>query len=76
MIGQLRQVVSGLGAVSVPAHAAVPFVQKAFDEHGPVEDQERWEERFGKVLDDLEWYARALASARKGQAAAASSRAA
>lgn len=76
MIDQMRQVVSGLGAVCVPAHVPVPFVMKTFDEHGPLEDQERWEARFGKLFDELEWYAAALGTARKGQAAQAASRAA
>lgn len=68
---QLRQVISGLGAVCVPKHVPVPFVGKTFDEHGPTRDEEDWAKRFDAFLDEVAWYARALARARREQAQAA-----
>lgn len=64
MIEQMRQVVAGLEAVAIPAHVAVQQVSKAFGPGGPVEDEPRWRERFGRTFDELEWYARALKAAR------------
>lgn len=63
VVDQLRQVVSGLGAVTVPAHVPVTYVAKAFGPEGPVEP-ETWGPRFDKLFDELEWYARALRAAR------------
>ena len=64
-LDNLRQVVAGLDAVAVPAHVPVPFVQKEFTEDGPV-DEEKWAKRVDRMLDELEWYARALRAARSG----------
>jgi len=61
---QLRQVVSGLGAVVVPVHVSVPFVQESFDEDGPKLHREVWVARLEQFFGDLEWYARALQAAR------------
>lgn len=63
-IEMLRQVVSGLGAVSVPAHLPVPFVKKTFDAAGPIEGREDWDRRTDKFLDEVQWYAKALQDAR------------
>jgi len=63
-IDALRQVVSGLGAVTVPAHLPVPGVEKSFGPDGPTADRESWERRVDKFLDDVEWYAKALKAAR------------
>jgi NAD(P)H-dependent FMN reductase len=60
----LRQVIPGLGAISIPAQVPVFQVQDAFDENGPRSDEGRWAERLTRFFDDLEWYARALAAAR------------
>lgn len=66
-LDNLRQVVSGLGAFAVPAHVAVQFVQKEFTDDGP-HDAEKWAGRVDKLLDDVEWYARALKPAREAAA--------
>jgi NAD(P)H-dependent FMN reductase len=62
---QLRQVIAGLGAVSVPRGLAVPNVGQAFGPDGPREDPEGWARRFDAFFDELEWYARALRAARE-----------
>jgi NAD(P)H-dependent FMN reductase len=62
-IDNLRQVVGGLGAVTVPAHVPVTFVGKSFTPEGPL-DAAEWDRRFGKLFEDLEWYASALQRAR------------
>lgn len=64
MLDQLRQVVTGLGAVPVPAHVPVASVAKEFGPEGPLLDRARWEARFGRMIDELEWYAHALGRAR------------
>ncbi|MEA3189872.1 MAG: hypothetical protein QOD77_454 [Thermoplasmata archaeon] len=61
-IEALRQVVAGLGAVSVPAHVSVPYVGKAFTADGPVDPE--FDRRLGRFLDEVEWYAKALKAAR------------
>jgi NAD(P)H-dependent FMN reductase len=61
---QLRIVVSGLGAISVPRHVPVQFVQESYDESGPKRDAEVWAGRFDRLFEELEWYARALSAAR------------
>lgn len=63
-LDNLRQVVSGLGAVTVPAHVPVQFVAKEFTDDGPV-DEEKWAKRVDRMLDELAWYARALKAARE-----------
>ncbi len=65
----LRQVVAGLGAVTVPMHMPVPHVGKAFGPNGPVADAEEWAKRTDKFLDEVEWYAKALQAARAALAA-------
>lgn len=64
-LDQLRQVVSGLGAIVVPEHLGVQNVGRTFGPDGPLEDEERWTTRVDTVLDALEWYARALKAARE-----------
>jgi len=64
MVEQLRLVVSGLGAVSVPAHVPVQSVAKEWGDAGPLEP-DRWAARFDRLFDELEWYARALRAARQ-----------
>lgn len=61
----LRQVVTGLGAISIPAQVPVFQVQEAFDEDGPRADAERWGQRLDRFFTELEWYARALSAARQ-----------
>lgn len=60
----LRQVISGLSAISIPAQVPVFQVQDHFDESGPTTDEERWVQRLDRFFGELEWYARALAVAR------------
>jgi len=60
----LRQVVTGLGAVTVPAHVPVQAIAKAFGPDGPIGDAAEWDKRFDTLFQDLEWYAGALKPAR------------
>jgi NAD(P)H-dependent FMN reductase len=60
----LRQVVTGLGAITVPTHVPVQSVGKEFEVGGP-HDPEKWTKRFARLFDELEWYARALKAARE-----------
>jgi len=64
MIDQLRQVVSGLGAVTVPTHVPVSYAGRSFSPEGPANPDE-WSRRFAKLFEELEWYARALKRARQ-----------
>lgn len=63
MLEQLRLVVAGLHAVSVPAHVPVQAVAKEWTAAGPHEP-DKWGPRFDKLFDELAWYARALKAAR------------
>lgn len=63
-IDALRQVISGVGAVSVPAHLSVPDIQKTFTASGPISNGEDWARRVDRVLDEVIWYAGALKAAR------------
>lgn len=65
MMDQLRQVVAGLEAVAVPAHVPVQFVAKEQGPDGAFLEPEKWDHRFDKLLEELEWYARALKRARE-----------
>lgn len=62
-LDMLRQVVAGLGAVVVPMHMPVQFVAQEFSADGPREPG-KWAERIDQLLDETEWYARALKAAR------------
>jgi NAD(P)H-dependent FMN reductase len=65
-IDALRQVVSGLGAICVPAHVPVQFITKTFGPQGPLVDAEAWTKRVDSFLDEVLWYAEALKAARAG----------
>ncbi|MEK6976613.1 MAG: NADPH-dependent FMN reductase [Candidatus Thermoplasmatota archaeon] len=65
-IDSLRQVVSGLGAVCVPAHVPVQFIGKTFGPDGPLVEAEAWTKRVDSFLDEVLWYAEALKAARAG----------
>ena len=65
-IDALRQVVSGIGAVCVPAHVPVQFITKTFGPKGPLVDAEAWTKRIDVFLDEVLWYAEALKAARAG----------
>ena len=65
-IDSLRQVVSGVGAICVPAHVPVQFITKTFGPQGPLVDEEAWTKRIDHFLDDVLWYAEALKASRAG----------
>lgn len=65
-IDALRQVVTGLGAVTVPAHIPVQQIGKTFGPSGPLVDAEAWQKRVDGFLDEVVWYAEALKGARAG----------
>ncbi|MBI3452750.1 MAG: hypothetical protein HY057_07985 [Rhodospirillales bacterium] len=50
---------------SIPSMLPVPKVQDAFDDAGVPHDA-AWRPRAKRFLDELEWYAQALAAARRG----------
>jgi hypothetical protein len=52
-----------LGMPAIPSSLPVPAVQNAFDDDGTPRDP-AWDRRVDRFLGELEWYARALASAR------------
>lgn len=62
---QLRMTLAELGMSSIPSIFPVPHVQDAFDISGrannPVVEQ-----RVGRFIGELEWYAEALQQARRG----------
>jgi NAD(P)H-dependent FMN reductase len=62
---QLRMTLGELGMPSIPSIFPIPNVQDAFDDSGQAK-QPIFEQRIGRFLDELEWYARALRRARKG----------
>ena len=60
---QLRMTLGELGMPSIPSLFPVPRVQDAFDDSGKATDAGT-ERRAQRFLDELEWYARALAAER------------
>jgi NAD(P)H-dependent FMN reductase len=61
---QLRAMLCELGTPSIPSILPIPKVQDAFDDHGkPLDDAYR--RRAAWLLDELEWYAHALKTARQ-----------
>ncbi len=61
---QLRALLGEVGMVTVPSIFPMSRVGKSFDEDGAAID-EAYDERVGKFLDELEWYAEALAARRE-----------
>jgi NAD(P)H-dependent FMN reductase len=59
----LRDTLAELGMPAIPTSLPVPFVQDAFDDDGTPRDP-AWDRRARRFLDELEWYARALATER------------
>jgi NAD(P)H-dependent FMN reductase len=59
----LRDMLGELGMPAIPTSLPVPAVQDAFDDAGTPRDP-AWERRARRFLDELEWYARALAAER------------
>jgi NAD(P)H-dependent FMN reductase len=62
-LAQLRLVCLALGGVPIPVSLPVSRVDEAFDEPGGLRD-EKLAARVGPFLDELIWYARALAGPR------------
>jgi NAD(P)H-dependent FMN reductase len=62
---QLRAMLCELGTPSIPSLLPVPRVQDAFDDSGRPHDP-AYHQRAARFLDELEWYASALKSARQG----------
>lgn len=60
----LRAMLAEMGMSSIPRVLPVPRVQAAFDESGAPTDR-AWDERAARFLDELAWYAKALANARR-----------
>jgi NAD(P)H-dependent FMN reductase len=60
---QLRAMLCELGTPSIPSLLPVPKVQEAFDDEGRPRD-EAYHRRAARFLDELEWYANALKTAR------------
>jgi NAD(P)H-dependent FMN reductase len=61
---QLRAMLCELGMPSIPSLLPVPAVQDAFDDEGRPKDAS-YHKKAGRFLDELEWYAHALKSARQ-----------
>jgi NAD(P)H-dependent FMN reductase len=60
---QLRAVLCELGTPSIPSLLPIPRVQDAFDDEGHPRDESS-SKRAARFLSELEWYARALKTAR------------
>jgi len=61
---QLRMTLGELGMPSIPSIFPIPHVQDAFDDSGRAM-QPSFEQRAGRFLDELEWYAEALRRGRE-----------
>lgn len=66
-LANLRTIMAELGAASIPSSFPVSRVQAAFDDDGGVLDTP-YDEWVVKFLDEYEWYAEALKSARSKEA--------
>lgn len=60
----LRAMLAELGTSSIPSLLPIPKVQSAFDDDGKPVD-ETYLQRAAKFLDELEWYAYAMKTARE-----------
>ena len=61
---QLRMTLAELGMSSIPSIFPVPRVQEAFDVSGRA-NEPVFEQRVGRFIGELEWYAEALKQARR-----------
>ncbi len=61
---QLREVAAELQMPAIPSVFAMPAVHSSFDENGNAADK-AYEERIKKFIEELEWYANALKTARE-----------
>ncbi len=64
MVEQLRSVCIGLGAVPILEAVYFSNIEKLFDEKGVIQD-DSYQKRVSKMLDELMWYATALKVARE-----------
>jgi NAD(P)H-dependent FMN reductase len=62
---QLRAMLCELGMPSIPSLFPIPSIQKVFEDDGTPRDAATVERRFARFALELEWYAGALAEARK-----------
>lgn len=62
---QLRAMLCELGMPSIPSLFPIPTIQNALDDDGAPRDPARLERRFTRFASEFEWYAGALAEARK-----------
>ena len=60
----LREVLATLGTAAIPATFTISMVGDAFDDDGQALD-DAYNARLAKFLDEFEWYANALQSARR-----------
>lgn len=65
----LRGIMAELGSPAIPSAFPVSMVGNAFDDHGNAQD-EAYEQRVVKFLDEYEWYARAMKHERECSACA------
>jgi NAD(P)H-dependent FMN reductase len=61
---QMRAVLGEVGLVTIPSIFAMSRVGQSFAEDG-TPGHESWEQRAAKFLDEIEWYAEALAAQRE-----------
>jgi len=61
---QLRAMLGELGMPSIPSIFSIPKVQDSFNEEGIPKD-ETYSKKFGRFIDELEWYTNALKEARE-----------
>jgi len=59
----LRAILAELGTPSIPSAFPIPMIGQAFDDDGNALDS-AYDQRIGKFLDEFEWYANALRTAR------------
>ncbi len=59
----LRSMLAEMGTSSIPSILPIPAVQDAFDDNGAPRD-EQYHQRAAQFLEELEWYAYALRTAR------------
>ena len=62
---QWRAILCEMGMPSTPSTFPIPKVQDAFDNDGNPVDEEAYNRRAKKFLDEFEWYANALRTQRK-----------
>lgn len=60
----MRDYLAEIGCPAIPSSMPVPKVQDAFDDDGKPHDG-AWDRRSKRFVDELEWYAKALAAQRK-----------